>query len=205
MLKDLDMERKNELLERIKKAQTGDQKSFEMLRDAYEPLIGACSHKHTVDGMNSQDVEDLRQEALVNFYRAVCSYDCESHGVEFGLYAKICIDNGLVSFLRSYARGKRRVTVSLDDGEVEYTDPNTEVDFLQSLVDSEKQAELVRMVKKHLSDYENRIWWRYVSGKRASDIATEIGAPSAKSVSNAIYRIRCKLRTVIVENNGNNS
>ncbi len=195
------MDHKTELSAYIKNAQNGSQESFEVLRETYKPLIESCSRKHILDGMNSQDIEDMRQEALVNFYKAVCSYDCESHGVEFGLYAKICLDNGLVSFVRSYIRGKRRITVSLEDGGAEYADPYEQVDFLQSVIDGEKQAELVRKIKNNLSDYENMIWWRYVSGKRVCEIAEEIGAPSAKSVSNAIYRIRKKLRAVIAENN----
>ncbi|MBE6584813.1 MAG: sigma-70 family RNA polymerase sigma factor [Ruminococcaceae bacterium] len=193
----MEKEQKTELLGHIKKAQNEDQESFELLKKKYTPLIEACSRKHVVEGMNSQDVEDLRQEALVNFYRAVCSYDCDAQGVEFGLYAKICIDNGLVSFVRTYLRGKRRVTVPLDDGDNAYDPASAQEDFLQSVIDSEKEAELVRTVKKHLSNYENRIWWLYVSGKSVSEIAAEIDAPSAKSVSNAIYRIRKKLRFVV--------
>ncbi len=195
------MEQKNQLLVHIKNAQNGSQESFELLRKLYSPLIESCSHRHIVDGMNIQDIEDLRQEALVNFYRAICSYDCASEGVEFGLYAKICIDNGLVSFVRAYRRGSRKVTISLDDGEPDLIDSEGETDFLQSFIDSEKEAELVRKVRKQLSDYENRIWWRYVSGKSVAAIAAEIGAPSAKSVSNAIYRIRRKLRSVLSGNN----
>ena len=188
------MERNNELLSHILKARSGDQESFESIRKSYAPLIEACVRKHTVSGMNAQDVEDLRQEALVVLYRAVCSYDLDERGVEFGLYAKICVDNGLSSFVRAFNRANRGITVPLEDES--YT---VDADYLQSVIDGEQAAELVRTVKKHLSDYESKIWWRYVSGKSVSAIAAEIGAPSAKSVSNAIYRIRKKLRSVISE------
>ena len=193
------MER-DEILSHIKKAQSGDQTSFDVLKEQYKPLITSCAIRRVIDGMNSQDKEDLFLEALVSFCRAVSSYDCELSGVEFGLYAKICIDNGLVSFVRSYTRANRGLTVSLEahgdvpDGKSEQDD------ILQSLVDREKEAELVRVVRKHLSDYENRIWWLYVSGNSVAAIASEVGATSAKSVSNAIYRIRKKLRAVIGEN-----
>ena len=194
------MER-NEILAHIKKAQMGDQISFNVLKEQYRPLIDSCARRRLVEGMNSQDVEDLSQEALVNFCRAVSSYDLDGSGVEFGLYARICIDNGLVTFIRSYMRENRKVTVSLDDGGDAMQSASEGEDFLESLVEREKAAELVRKVRKNLSEYENKIWWLYVSGKSVASIAKEIGAPSAKSVSNAIYRIRKKLRDVVGENN----
>ena len=190
-----------EILSHIKKAQSGDQASFDVLKEQYKPLITSCATRRVLDGMNSQDEEDLYSEALVSFCRAVSSYDCELSGVEFGLYAKICIDNGLVSFVRSYVRANRGYTVSLDAQGTVLDDNSEHDDLLQSLVDREKEAELVRTVRKHLSDYENRIWWLYVSGKSVSTIASQVGATSTKSVSNAIYRIRKKLRDVVGENN----
>ncbi|MBQ4091230.1 MAG: sigma-70 family RNA polymerase sigma factor [Clostridia bacterium] len=192
------MEQVSDILAYVKLAQAGDQAAFEALKDKYKPLLESSARRATVEGMNSQDVEDLGQEALVNFYRAVCSYDCERHGVEFGLYAKICIDNGLVSFVRSYMRRRRKMTVPLSEGDELYEEIE---DPLESLIQSEKETELVHTIKNHLSDYENRIWWLYVSGNTVSEIAQRIGAPGAKSVSNAIYRIRKKLKSIIEDPN----
>lgn len=188
-----------EILAHIKRAQSGDQSSFDVLKDQYKPLITSCAQRRVVEGMNLQDVEDLYQEALVNFCRAVTSYDLEASGVEFGLYAKICIDNGLVTAIRSYMRANRKVTVSLEDGASAIENALSADDLLDSLIEREKEAELVRTVRKNLSDYENRIWWLYVSGKSVSVIARELGASGTKSVSNAIYRIRKKLRDVVGE------
>ena len=192
------MEQIPNILEQIKSAQAGDQAAFEALKDKYTPLLKASARRATVEGMNSQDEEDLEQEALVNLYRAVCSYDCDSHGVEFGLYAKICIDNGLTSFVRSYLRRRKKITVPLDDEDGLFEEQN---DPLQAFIQSEKETELVHIVKKHLSEYENRIWWLYVSGNSVSSIAEKVNAPSAKSVSNAIYRIRRKLKSIIEDPN----
>jgi RNA polymerase sigma factor (sigma-70 family) len=191
----IDYSGKEDLLFLIDKAQKGDQDAFGLLKDRYKPLIESCSYRYTSADMPTQDAEDLRGEALVHFCNAVCSYDVNSNSVEFGLYAKICITNGLVSYMRSYARRQRNRTVSLDSdkgGEVtEYA-----ADILQELVDEERAAELVRAIKKNLSDYENRIWWLYVSGMSVADISKAI-ASDTKSVSNAVYRIRKKLGNLI--------
>ncbi len=177
--------------ELILEAKCGSQSAFADLRERYSPLIDSCIFRFLSDGMTDQDKEDLAQEALIKFCSAVCSYDSEYENVEFGLYAKICIENGLVSFIRSHNRKNRIRPVSLE-GEIA-EDIIGEGDILQSLVDRERTSILVRKIIRMLSDYENRVWWMYASGMSASEIAAAVGA-DAKSVSNAVYRIRKKLR-----------
>ena len=129
---------------------------------------------------------------LIIFCNAVCNYDYSEDGVEFGLYAKICIENGLVSFIRSYYRRKKKAVLPLEYAE--RAADGAVYDPLQALVDKENTSELVRVIRKNLSDYENRVWWLYVSGMSASEISRELKVNDSKSVSNAIYRIRRKLR-----------
>ena len=189
---------RNELICIIRRAQSGNEESFRILRERYTPLIDGCVHRHILSDMQSQDIEDLCAEALVNFCNAVCSYDCGSDGVEFGLYAKICIDNGLVSFVRSYSRRSKNKVVPLDWQRIERSD-SVSRDFLDTFVDRENASALVDQIKCNLSDYENRVWWLYVSGMSISDIAEKIGDRDARSVSNAVYRIRKKLRSCLQE------
>ena len=181
----------------IVRAREGGQDAFFELRDIYKPLIESQVVKHTLDDMRPQDVEELTQEALVAFCNAVCNYDVTSVEVEFGLYAKICIQNRLVSFIRGHLKRRKSLPISLDSvsgGQAaERSDP------LQALVNKENMAELVRVISKNLSDYENRVWWMYVSGMTVSDISRSLGNSSAKSVSNAIYRIRKKLKAFVVD------
>lgn len=186
------------LIELITHAREGSQDAFVELKRRYTPLIESQIAKHTLADMSAQDVEDLRGEATSIFGNAVCNYDCTAEGVEFGLYAKICIGNGLVSFVRSYLRRKKKTVIPLELAEssaAEGSDP------LQSLVDKENAQELMRTIKKSLSDYENRVWWFYVSGMSASEIAATIGEADPRSVSNAIYRIRRKLRSKLSDQN----
>lgn len=180
------------LNELITYAREGSQDAFIELKRRYTPLIESQVAKHTLSDMSAQDIEDLRQEATAIFGNAVCNYDCTAEGVEFGLYAKICIGNGLVSFVRSYLRRKKKTVIPLELAE---RSAATGSDPLQSLVDKENAEELMRTIKKSLSDYENRVWWLYVSGMSVSDIAAAIGEADSRSVSNAIYRIRRKLRS----------
>lgn len=189
---------KEQVTELILHAQAGEDGAFAALKDIYRPLIEASARRFTSDAMSEQDAEDLMQEALVHFCNSVCSYNCESGGVEFGLYAKICIENGLVSFIRAYNRHNRVRAVSLEERIEPAIDDGGDV--LESIVESEREAVLVRQINKHLSRYENKVWWMYVSGMSVSAIADAVNS-ERKSVSNAIYRIRKKLRNALEEQN----
>ena len=189
----------DELFTLIQSAKSGDSEGFAKLKAMYTPLLESQIVKHTSPDMMPQDIEDMRQEAFVIFCNAVCNFDLQSSGVEFGLYAKICIENGLASFVRSYIRRRNKATLPLESAadlpDLGYTD------VLQAMIDREHTDELVRTIKDSLSDYENRVWWMYVSGMSVSEIAKRIGGVEAKSVSNAVYRIRKKLRAIIVRPN----
>lgn len=188
-----------ELFLLIESAKGGDTEAFSALKVRYTPLLESQVSKHTLTDMMPQDVDDLRQEAFVTFCNAVCNYDFSNGGVEFGLYAKICIENGLSSFVRSYIRRQNKATLPLEFA-ADIPDADFS-DFLQTMIDREHTEELVRTIRKNLSDYENQVWWMYVSGLSVSEIAKRIDGATAKSVSNAVYRIRKKLRTVIVRPN----
>ena len=180
----------------IKQAQNGNQDAFEELRNLYIPLLESQSAKHILPDMTSQDIEDLKQEALIVFCNSIRNYNFDFSEVEFGLYAKICIENGLVTYVRSFMRRRQSRHISLIDSEKRQSK-----DLLQTLIDKENRDELVRAIRNNLSEYENRVWWLYVSGMTVSEITEVIGNTDAKSVSNAIYRIRKKLRNNISEQN----
>ncbi|MBQ8407409.1 MAG: sigma-70 family RNA polymerase sigma factor [Clostridia bacterium] len=189
-------EKDSDLHALVRSARNGSQDAFLELKSRYKPLLESQVVKHTLPDMTAQDAEDLRQEALVIFCNAVCNYNDSTEGVEFGLYAKICIENGLISFVRSYLRRKKKAVLPLESAGQQDA---VEEDPLQALVDKENMAELVRVIRNSLSAYENRVWWLYVSGMSASDITKALGVKDHRSVSNAIYRIRKKLRSFLSE------
>ncbi|MBQ9784052.1 MAG: sigma-70 family RNA polymerase sigma factor [Clostridia bacterium] len=165
-------------------AKRGDQAAFEALLARYAPLIDSQIPTYAPPA----DADDLRQEACIAFCRAVERFDMEQADVQFGLYAKICIRNHLISCLRRMHVGEP--VLSLED---EKNDPSAGTDPAQSIVEEESYAALYRRVEALLSPYENRVWWLYLSGHTAREIA-ELFSKDERSVQNAIYRIRKKLR-----------
>ncbi len=184
---------KSEIIALITRARMGSAEAVEALLLRYRPLIESETRKHYAEGMTEQDARDLRQEAEICFRMAVCNYDLDEDGVEFGLYAKICIRNGLVSFIRGLMKRSSSCVMSLDEDSALYDRLSQSGDLLQSLIEEESFDSLRARIQSALSPYENRVWWRYVSGMKSSDIAATLGE-DLRSVSNAIYRIRKKLR-----------
>ena len=72
-------------------------------------------------------------------------------------------------------------------------------DLAARLVEDESFRQLCRTVRGQLSDLENRVWWPYVTGVSVSEIARDLGRDE-RSVHNAIYRIRRKLRAHLSQN-----
>ncbi len=177
------------------RAKGGDQEAFTALLSRYTPLLDSRLQHVRTTHMTEQDMEDLRQEAYLSFYRALMHYHLEQTEVEFGLYAKICIDNGLYSAMRSMKHLSHAPVLPLDEleePEDALTDPS------EQLIEQEKFNALYAVIEATLSPLENRIWRLYMTGQTAPDIARTVGKDE-KSVHNAIYRIRKKLRTTLGE------
>jgi len=178
-------------------AKGGDQQAFEELLDLYAPLIDSMARQFVNTLSMAFDREDLRQEAILCFFHALMHFDEQKTAMPFGAYAKLCIRNGLISYWRAHQKGEK--TVLLEDVMPNGTHEERE-NPAQTLIERENFLSLYQLICKELSEYENRIWWMYLSGRTAKEIATQVGKDE-KSVQNAIYRIRRKLRAVIPYSN----
>ena len=127
------------------------------------------------------------------FYNSIMTYELDQNEVEFGLYAKICITNALISQLR--ARKKRENERPSDIFNDEFFARDSE-DPLRKILEQESVKKLYSVIRENLSDFEYRVWRLYMSGRSAREIG-DIVDKDEKSVSNAIYRIRVKLRGIL--------
>ncbi len=140
--------------------------------------------------------EDLLQNARMALYRAALTYrpDGEGRQVSFGLYAKICINNALISLLRKARSGKRKRTKRAERelmmAGVRSPEP------MAALVRAEDAAELRIRCRQVLSPFESKVFDEYVSGKSTREIAEIVGREE-RSVSNALYRMKVKIRGLL--------
>ena len=172
-------------------AKEGDQAAFDTLLVQYTPLI---EHRLTVARARRSDIlpedeKDLRQEAHLAFYRALLGYNADQHEVSFGLYAKICIENALISALRKI----RPAEETVDYDTLAALPADKSEDPAQRLREQEDYEALCHRIARALSPFESAIWQRYIAGMTAPDIARQLGKDT-RSIHNAIYRIRNKLR-----------
>jgi len=180
-------------LELICRFRAGDEAAFDELLLQYQPLIESLVTKFSSEEYSATSREDLRQEAAVAFYRSVLSYDLEQRDVEFGLYAKICLSNALISKLRAK---RSPMEERLEDSKQEIELAGESEDPAAKLLEQERLSALYAIIRETLSEFEYRVWNLYLSGQTAKEIGTLVGRDE-KSIANAIYRIRKKLRAVL--------
>ena len=183
----------NQLSALLAAAKGGDQQAFEALLDLYAPLIDSMARQFVNTLSMAFDREDLRQEAVLCFFHALMHFDEQKTRMSFGAYAKLCIRNGLISYWRTHKKGEP--TIFLEEQDLNHAN-DPQADLADKLIEEEAYLALYQTVRAELSDYENRIWWMYLSGRTAKEIAAAL-KKDEKSVQNAVYRIRRKLRTVI--------
>ena len=192
-------ENKTQAEELILRVREGDGGAFESLLQLYTPLIEASVSRVLIDDeLFRLYADDFRQEATVVFYNSILTYDMEQREVEFGLYARICISNALVSQLRILKkRNTERLSATSEDGL--FTN-DSEDDPSVKILEQESLRALYSVIRKSLSDFEYRVWRLYMSGRTAKQIG-EVVCKDERSVANAVYRIRKKLRALLDETN----
>ena len=176
-------------IELIIKAREGDSHAFSKLARIYKNLLSSLSKKYSSMCIeNGEAIDDFTQEAQMALYNAVKTYDINNSVVTFGAYAKKCISNRLISLVRKNKSQKRK------RGEIKIpVNMHTPDD---AYLTKELGAKIMALVENSLSSYEKKIFALYLDGKRASEISKHVGK-SEKSVNNAIFRIKSKLKGII--------
>ena len=121
----------------------------------------------------------------MGFYSAVQRYE-ESDKVTFGLYAKVCVRNKLVSLLRT--AGKK---VKPPKENVKNT-----VDISALLFGKEDGLRIKEKICETLSPFEWKVFCLYIEKRSYVEMADILGKP-VKSVDNALFRIKKKLRFLL--------
>ncbi len=178
----------------ILKVRASNQAAFEEMLELYDPLITSFVTRFSANNGNDQDAEDMRQELTVAFYNSILSFDMEQNEVSFGLYAKICMNNAMVTQLRALKKRNENSFVSLQSEDVIMNavgEDNPEHD----LIEREAVKELKTRIESLLSSFENKVWRLYVTGCTTREMAQTLGK-SEKTIDNAVFRIRRKLKTL---------
>jgi RNA polymerase sporulation-specific sigma factor len=169
----------------------GSEESFDVLLSRYDSLI---NKKARLFSGASVDSDDLIQECKLALFCAADSFN-ESLSVQFKTYASHCMENRLISAVRSANRRKHRVltdSVSFEGLDAAAEDGNPEATMFSRL----EADSILRKVDSVLSGNERRIFMLYLSGYSYSEVAAMLVIPE-KSVDNALQRARRKLRSAL--------
>ena len=169
----------------------GDDVAFDKLTSIYRPLIDSMVNHCYAGVPEAFERDDLVQYALLAFSKAALTYNLEQSEVSFGLYAKICIGNSFASKIRS-VRKKHPPVLPLDS----VFDMADSYDIAGGVIDRENVENLGKLIESNLSDFENTVFRLFAGGFSSSEIAERLGK-TEKSVDNAIFRARNKLKKVL--------
>ncbi len=168
----------------ISRAKDSDQIAFEQLSSVYFPLLSNLAKKYHALCADEVSLDDFMQEAQIAFNDAILHYDIDNERVTFGAYARVCVRNRLVSCVRKF-KSKKRVKREL-----------LEPSHSDGIQDTVVYRELLARLGNTLSPYEKKIIQLKADGHSAKEISIVVGK-SEKSVNNAIYRSRSKIRDTI--------
>lgn len=191
---------------------------YAAVRSKYVPLLRSMVNRYVLLASSiglDPDSEDLMQEAEVALINAMRSY--KEGSVTFGLYAKVCIRNRLVSCLRKLRRETARSAATARDetlsqcihmqdngdgsGWNEWSETICDLGIpedewpVSRVIEHENCRELLELIRTRLSPYEKLILICYANGKTYRETAEIVGRDE-KSVDNALARIRRKLKTI---------
>jgi len=134
--------------------------------------------------------EDLLQEGMLGFLNAVNHYK-PAQGTSFRSFAAVCIQNRIISALRSHMSGKHaplNTSITLEDAD-SAQGANDPQDIISA---KEETAQLMSFLADSLSDLERKVLTLFLNGESYSSIAAALQT-TPKSVDNALQRIRTKL------------
>ena len=182
------MEQK-ELMSLLARVRMGEDEAFSLLASRFagmtEGLVRSFSR-----GLCEADGRELSQEAQVALYRAAHAYKA-SDAVTFGLYARVCVRNALISYLR-----RRKLPDGVSLCSFDPLLPLEEREPVAPLLEAEQLAALVAGAMRALSPYEQSVFTLLVEGEEIPSIAERLGK-SEKSVKNAVFRVQTKLRALL--------
>lgn len=169
----------------IEDVKDGNESAFSEICEDFSPLMKSQVLK--LFGDNLSEYDDRLQDAAMALYNAIISFDLTQDKVTFGLYAKICIRNRLISIKRKEKKNSKKTALYATlENQVQET---TRRASREKLEDNEK-------VISELSSYEKSVLKLYLDGHSYREIGLALNK-SEKSVDNALYRIKSKLKKLI--------
>lgn len=177
----------SDLIEAIQK---GDRAAYNKIVEKYTALVILNSKRFFIPG---GEFQDAIQEGMIGLIKAVKTYN-PSSGRSFYQFANLCIARSLKSAVKASLR-KKHIPLNnyIPFGNTELQG-NRMSDPVDRLIDKELIAEINSFISNNLTPFEKEVFDLYTNGYSYADISDRLGI-SRKSVDNAVYRIRSKIKS----------
>ncbi|MDR1630597.1 MAG: sigma-70 family RNA polymerase sigma factor [Oscillospiraceae bacterium] len=168
-------------------AQGGSSRAVSLLLARLSALVRAKAAKLHSYGVDS---DDLAQEGMLGLLSAIYTYK-GNYATSFKTYASVCVGNRILSSLKKASRQKRLPLLEYNDMQDNFIDQRLNPEEL--VIAEEEFDRLKTVLFSGLSQTEYRVITLYLAGCSYEEIAKKLGS-TAKSVDNALQRVRRKLR-----------
>lgn len=184
----------------IKKAKAGDEVSMEYLLKEYSSLV---RKKATGLFLMGADKDDLLQEGMIGLFKAILNYD-ETKEASFDTFAALCINRQMFSAIKGANRKKHKlineyISIYTEDKEdIPLAIPDEKYNPEVIVTETEALHNLENMIRNKLSNMESKVLDMLIEGHSVAYMSKKTGK-NAKSVDNAIQRIKSKVRNILKE------
>ena len=173
----------------IEQIRLGDSDAFSVLVSRYGEFLERKICSFTSD-KNQHD--DYMQEAILSFFTAVNTFDDKKSS--FRTYLNVCVTRTLITLKRKFNRHQESER-PIDDELLLLLEDQT-FDPQNVLENREQVDALMDDIKRLLSEFELKALTLYLGGGSYESIAKNLKT-TAKSVDNALQRVRLKLKSRI--------
>lgn len=182
-------------------SKSNDQQAFNILVFNYKKFIRHIANSFFIVGTEK---EDILQEALIGFYKAVRDYNFELKK-SFIAFAEMCIRRHIITAIKTALREKHKIHLNSVSLNKPIFIDNTTKNLLDIIPDDrimcpeatllhEEEISIFREVTTNiLSDLEFKALFMFYNGLSYNDIAEKLGK-NYKSIDASINRAKIKLR-----------
>jgi RNA polymerase sporulation-specific sigma factor len=190
--------------------QDGSEDALAVLIDRYRRFARSRARSYFLVGADGDDVE---QEALIGLYKAARDFR-PGHEASFRGFAELCITRQIITAIKAATRQKHQalnqyVSISAsssddgDDGRSDAFDARVHhelpvADPADRVVADERFGAIRSRMGEVLSPFEVEVLALYVDGRSYQEIGDRLDR-HAKSIDNALQRIKRKVELTLVE------
>ncbi len=167
----------------------------EFLQSLFSRYLNLVHNKATWYSVADIELDDFVQEGLIALYHAAKTYDFSTSS--FSTYAKTCVSNAISTLLKHKNR-KRRIPENLISSIEDKTVSSGETPEIL-MIERENVEGIYSKIKNLLSDFEYKVFIASLNGYSIKTISERF-CVSEKSISNALCRLRKKIRTQLTDN-----